>query len=154
MNQTLKSWLAVFLWMMVIFTLYTDLGSAAHTAQFIDPFLRWMVPGISPARLEHLHFIIRKMGHLSEYAILGILLWRAWSRTGVMVGQRSGWKTAIFALALAAGYAAGDEFHQSFVPSRTASVQDVMIDACGALLGLLVFRACKLRRISTISTTP
>ena len=146
MNQTLKSWLPVLLWMLVIFIMSTDAGSAAHTSRFIDPFLRWLVPGISLGGIARAHFLIRKMGHLTEYAILGILLWRAWTRTMSDAGQQWQWKTAIFALALAAAYAASDEFHQSFVPSRGASVQDVAIDSCGAFLGLMVLRACKMRR--------
>lgn len=145
MNQTLKYWLPVFLWMIVIFIMSTDLGSAAHTSRFIDPFFRWLMPHISDAGIARAHFLIRKAGHLTEYAILGILLWRAWTHPVRGTNQPWQWKTALFALSLAAAYAAGDEFHQSFVPSRGASVQDVIIDASGAFLGLMVLRACKMR---------
>ena len=132
--------------MIVIFVMSTDAGSAAHTSRVIDPFLRWLMPHISQNGIARAHFFIRKMGHLTEYAILGILLWRAWTHTAAKASQHWQWKTALFALTFSAAYAAGDEFHQSFVPSRGASVQDVVIDSCGAFLGLMVLRACKLRR--------
>ena len=146
MNQTLKYWLPVLLWMIVIFIMSTDYGAAAHTSRFLDPFLRWLMPRISDAGIARAHFLLRKTGHLTEYAILGMLLWRAWAQPKPGSRQPWQWKTALFALTFAAAYAAGDEFHQSFVPSRGASVQDVIIDACGAFLGLMVLRACKLRR--------
>ena len=154
MNRTLKSWLPVLLWMLVIFIMSTDIGSAAHTSRFVDPFLRWLMPHISQAGIARAHFLIRKAGHLTEYAVLGILLWRAWTlpRAGSSAPWR--WKTALFALSLSAAYAAGDEFHQSFVPSRGASVQDVVIDSCGAFLGLMVLRACKMRRHPASTRTP
>ena len=145
MKQKLKCWLAVVLWMAVIFVMSSDLGSGAHTSRIIDPLLLWLMPQISPAGVARAHFLIRKAGHLTEYAILGILLWRAWTIPTGGTNQPWRWKTALFSLSLAAVYAAGDEFHQSFVPSRGASVQDVVIDACGACLGLMVLRAFKTR---------
>lgn len=148
MNEKAKCWLAVALWMAVIFVLSSDLGSGAHTSRFIDPLLRWLMPQVSAAGLQRAHFLIRKAGHLTEYAILGILLWRAWTVPTVGAGQPRRWKKALFCLSLAAIYAAGDEFHQSFVPSRGASVQDVMIDACGAFIGLALLVAFKMRRHS------
>ena len=145
MNEKLKCWLAVVLWMAVIFVMSTDLGSGAHTSLIVDPLLRWLMPQISPAGIDRAHFLIRKAGHLTEYAILGILLWRAWAAPASGSHPAGRWKKALFSVLLAAAYAAGDEFHQSFVPSRGASVHDVMIDACGALLGLIVLWAFKSR---------
>ena len=70
--------------------------------------------------------VLRKCAHVTEYAILGALLYRA-------LGRR--------ALALAAGvaYAATDEFHQHFVRGRHASPVDVAIDAIGVALGILLW---------------
>jgi VanZ family protein len=47
------------------------------------------------------------------------------------------WSKAALVLALVALYAASDEFHQSFVPSREASVRDVLLDSLGGALGLV-----------------
>lgn len=109
--------------------------SAAHTSRIIEPLLRWVYPPISAEALETAHFYVRKAAHLTEYAILAILLSRA-----LVAGKAPlDGKTAVLVLTGAALYAASDEFHQSFVPSRGASLHDVGIDATGATLGLIIF---------------
>ena len=135
MKNFLKHWLPVLIWLGVIFLGSTDMLSAEHTSRFLVPFLRWIDPQISFATLNAIQFGIRKLGHLTEYAILAMLLWRA-----LRSGTRWQIKVSILFLVAAlasAIFAASDEFHQSFVPSRTASPTDVMIDICGALVGLL-----------------
>jgi VanZ family protein len=72
--------------------------------------------------------ILRKGAHITEYAILALLLLRALGR-----------EAPAFLLGLA--YAATDELHQHFVRGRHSSRVDVAIDAVGLALGLLVFRA-------------
>lgn len=129
--------------MVVIFIGSTDVLSAEHTSRFLVPFLRWLDPHISWAALNEIQIAIRKLGHLAEYAILAALFWR---------GLRSGTQRPIsilFAVVLVACglYAASDEFHQSFVPSRTSSVYDVMIDICGALVGLTICVAVAARKV-------
>ena len=121
-------WLPVVLWMGFIFTMSTSLGAADNTSRFIGPFLHWLLPHAASDTIAHLHFLIRKAGHLTEYAILALLLRRA-------IGGH-GSKPFVLALAIAAAYAATDEFHQTFVPGRTATPWDVLIDATGALIAL------------------
>ncbi len=136
MKSFLKYWLPPFIWLGVIFVGSTDVMSAEQTSRFVVPFLRWLKPDISIETLVFIHFLIRKLGHLTEYAILAMLLWR-----GVYRGMNLRMKMSIlFLLAwlVAAIFAATDEFHQSFVPSRTASPIDVMIDICGAMIGLII----------------
>jgi VanZ family protein len=119
--------------MIVIFIASTDLMSAEHTSRFLAPLLRWIVPDISPQTIATIHFFLRKCAHFTEYAILAALLWRALSRSWNNLRP-----TTAIAFVIAASYAGFDEFHQTFVPSRTASPRDVMIDCCGALIGLLI----------------
>ena len=146
MTRFLKYWLPVFFWMAVIFFMSTDAGSAAHTSRILEPLLHWFRPDILQSTIEEVHFYVRKGGHLSEYALLGILLLRA-LRATILVDAPL-FKSGLAALLLAAAYAASDEFHQSFVPSRGASVRDVLIDTCGAFVGLCVVIVCiKLRRV-------
>jgi VanZ family protein len=136
MRSFLKYWLPPFIWLGVIFVGSTDIMSAEQTSRFVVPFLRWFKPDISIETLAFIHFLIRKLGHLTEYAILAMLLWR-----GVYRGMNLRMKMSIlFLLAwlVAAIFAATDEFHQSFVPSRTASAIDMMIDICGAMIGLII----------------
>ncbi|SDS37876.1 VanZ family protein [Opitutus sp. GAS368] len=121
-------WLPVVLWMGFIFSMSTSLGASENTARFIGPFLHWLLPYAAPDTIAHLHFLIRKAGHLTEYAILALLLRQA-------IGGR-GARPFVLALVIAAAYAATDEFHQSFVPGRTASAWDVLIDTAGALAAL------------------
>jgi VanZ family protein len=131
-----RYWVPAIVWMALIFIGSTDVLSAEHTSRFVVPFLRWIDPQISVATLDVIQFGIRKVGHLAEYAILSALLWH---------GLRRGtsWRMRMSILFMAvwfacAVFAASDEFHQSFVPSRTASPEDVLVDICGALIGLLI----------------
>jgi VanZ family protein len=80
-------------------------------------------------------YVLRKCAHMTEYAILAILLVRATA-------------SYAWAFALAVAYAASDEFHQLFVRGRHGSPIDVGIDAVGALIGLAVWRT-KLEAWST-----
>jgi VanZ family protein len=124
------------IWMALIFIGSTDVLSAEHTSHFLVPFLRWLDPQISVTALTQTQVVIRKLGHLTEYAILAALLWRALLGSVVWVAKR--WMLFITTLVVCALFAASDEFHQSFVPSRTPAVHDVMIDICGALVGLAI----------------
>ncbi len=99
--------------------------SAEHTSRIIGPLLHWLFPTISPLTVLRVQFFMRKLAHVSEYAVLAVLLYRAFVHT-TLKGRRA--LSAGLVLLLCAAYAATDEFHQSFVPSRTASLRDVMID--------------------------
>jgi len=140
-----KYWLPVLLWLGLIFIGSTDLMSAEHTSRIIGPILRWFNSDVSAETIARVQFFIRKIGHLSEYAVLAILIWRAFRRG-------SSWHlkmSILFGLALfgCAVFAATDEFHQSFVPSRTSSPADVMIDVLGALFGLTICIAVTQRKV-------
>jgi VanZ family protein len=120
----------------LIFLGSTDRGSAGHTSGLIEPLLHWLMPRLSQGSIDLIHHLIRKCAHLTEYAILGGLALRALSGSATFSARKNRWKLAGAALAVAALYAASDEFHQSFVPSRGSSVYDVLIDACGASVGI------------------
>ena len=136
MPSFLKYWLPVLIWLGVIFIGSSDLMSAEHTSRFLIPFLRWLKPNISPETLAVIHFVVRKCAHLTEYAVLALLLFRA-----VFRGTHLKWSMSILCVSVwivCVLVAAADEFHQSFVESRGASVWDVMIDAGGAIFGLVI----------------
>jgi Predicted integral membrane protein len=86
----------------------------------------------------------RKAAHVSEYAVLAVLFYRAFVHT-VFQSRRA--LSAGIVLLSCAAYATSDEFHQSFVPSRTASLRDVMIDVCGATLAVLLYWSIATRRV-------
>jgi VanZ family protein len=99
-------WLPVFAWAAVIFTFSS-------------------IPSLSSG-LGTWDTILRKGAHVTEYAVLGALLYRA-------LGIEP------LALLLGIAYAATDEFHQHFVRGRHASPIDVRIDAVGVALGMLAW---------------
>lgn len=127
--------------MSVIFGFSTGAGSTRHTSRIIGPALRWLVPDITDATIAHVQTGIRKSAHLSEYALLALLLWRARRKPCADDPRPWSWRTAALAFAVAVLFAAGDEFHQSFVPSREGRFRDVLIDTTGAALGLLALWA-------------
>ena len=110
----------------------------------IGPLLHWFYPTISPFTVLRVQFFMRKLAHVLEYAVLAVLLYRAFVHT-VLRGRRA--LSAGLVLLLCAAYAATDEFHQAFVPSRTASLRDVMIDICGATLAVILYWSITTRRI-------
>ena len=136
--QLTKLWGPVLVWMGIIFAASSDAGSFQHTSRILVPLVRWLFPRLSDEAIHAIVVTIRKGAHLSEYAVLAALLWRALRP----VRQRDtvvwSWPRAGFALGLAGLYAATDEFHQTFVPSRQGSVWDVLLDTGGACLGLMI----------------
>jgi len=134
----LKYWLLPLAWMSLIYAGSSDSKSYQHSSGLVEPFLHWLFPHMTQAHVEAIHHVIRKCAHLTEYAILGILLWRA-IRKPVRNDPRP-WnrREAFYAIIIVFLYASSDEIHQIFVPTRTALVSDVFIDTTGAIIGLFV----------------
>jgi VanZ family protein len=130
----LKLWWPALLWAVVISLLSTDLFTAENTGHFIVPILHWMFPQASVETLDFMHYMIRKSAHFVEYFVLSLLILR-----GIRAGRHStrlAW--ALAAIALVGGYAALDEYHQSFVPGRTAAVADVVLDTSGGIAAQVI----------------
>ena len=128
-RNLLRYWLPAFAWAALIFLFSTGEFSAAATGHLLRPILEWLFGPIPEPRFEFIHFLVRKAAHLTVYAALSALWLRA------RRGPRSGWKPswALLALLVSILVALTDEFHQSFVPSRTGSPWDVLLDSFGAL---------------------
>jgi VanZ family protein len=135
LGRFVSKWVPVIAWMVLMFAGSTDVLSAEHTSRFLVPFLRWLDPTISLQGILAIHSALRKIGHFTEYAILAVLLWRA--LRGTFGGIGKGILTTA-AFLVCAGFAASDEFHQSFVATRTASAHDVIIDCIGAFVAVLL----------------
>jgi len=136
MRLFLKYWLPLLIWLGVIFVGSTSVMSAEHTSRYVVPFLLWLKPGMSPNAIWTILVVARKCAHVTEYAVLALLLWRA-LRSVPTLGRKT---LTVFGAVLlgCALFAASDEFHQTFVKSRTPSIRDVFLDVGGALLGLLI----------------
>ncbi len=122
-------------WMGFIFFASTVNFSASNTSRIIRPILIWLFPHISEERLTFAHFIIRKLSHLTEYAILALLAARAFISSSRAFLQQHWFISSLLLVTL---YALSDEFHQLFVPSRTGSIYDSLIDITGGLVALLI----------------
>ena len=107
--------------------------SASNTSRIIRPLLLWLFPDISEASLASVHFLVRKAAHFSEYAVLALLAARAF-RTSHREQLRRLWWLAAFALVVCVALV--DEFHQSFLPSRTGTIYDSLLDTAGGATAL------------------
>lgn len=131
LKDEIKYWIPVVLWIIFIFWMSTGMFSAENTYLFFEPILRFFVPSISRKEVAVIHIILRKLAHVTEYFISGLLLFRAF-RDGS--DKRQEWRWAFYSLLAVVFIAASDEFHQSFVAVRTASFVDVGIDIFGGFI--------------------
>lgn len=124
------------LWMAFITFASTGEFSAANTSRILRPILLWLFPNLTPSEFIRAHFLIRKAAHFTEYAIFAFLAARALasSSRGVL---RRGW--FVISLSMVVSYALLDEYHQSLVAVRTASIYDSLIDMAGGLTALLLY---------------
>jgi VanZ family protein len=131
----MKYWLPVLLWMGLIFWMSTGMFSWNNTLHFLEPILRSIQPTISHDSIVMINNSLRKAGHVVEYFIWGMLVFRAF-RAGSTEPRMLRW--AFLSLVFIVLFAVSDEFHQSFVASRTASILDVGVDMAGGLLAICV----------------
>jgi len=110
-GKFLKYWLPVIIWMSMIFTASSDAKSYQHSSLFFEPFVHWLFPSWSQSQVETIHHVFRKTCHFMEYAMLGLLLWRAIRNSPRSPATQWRWDEAGLALACVFLYAAGDEFH-------------------------------------------
>ncbi len=144
-HHVLKAWIAAILWLIVISIESTTYLSSHNTSRILYPLLHFLF-GMDLARFEHWHFYIRKGGHVFGYGMLSILLFRAWRETlPVVSGARWTLRWTILAVLGTALVASLDEWHQSFIPSRTGTPWDVLLDTCAGIAAqILLFLSIKL----------
>lgn len=101
-----------------------------NTLALIEPVLRLLRPSASSADIDRLHITARDLGHfLIPAAAFGILVFGPLRRRPVL------------ALALCVLFAVIDESIQNFIPGRSGSVADVIIDASGAVFAYFAYVA-------------
>jgi len=133
----LKVWLPSVIWLAVIVTESTNLGSSEHTGQILYPIFHYLF-GMSRDRFAVLHAVLRKTGHFVGYFTLSVLLFRSWRGTFPRLSTRWCLQWATLAFAGTALVSALDEFHQTFLPSRTGTFHDVVLDSTAALVAQFV----------------
>jgi VanZ family protein len=107
--------------------------SASNTSRIIRPLLVWLFPDISEASIQQVHFFVRKAAHFTEYAVLALLAARVFRTSSLSALRRSWW---LISFALVAAVALTDEYHQSFLPSRTGTIYDSLLDMTGGAVAL------------------
>jgi VanZ family protein len=132
-------------WMGVIFFASTGEFSASNTSRIIGPLLKWLFPDISEENLLLAHYITRKVAHFTEYAILAWLAARAFNTSSRSMLRRHWF---LISLLLVIIYSLSDEYHQSFVPSRTGTIYDSFIDMSGGLTALILYALWQKRAVT------
>jgi VanZ family protein len=126
--RLLSRYFPLVVWLVFISFASTDSFSASNTSRIIGPLVLWLFPHTSAETLATIQFFTRKLAHFTEYAILGFLAARAF---------RTSPRWFLISALLIVVYALLDEYHQSFVPSRTASIFDSFIDMAGGISALI-----------------
>lgn len=135
-QKFLLYWLPLLGWMCVIFTASSDVESSRHSSIYFEPLVHWLFPAMSQTHVEELHYAFRKCCHMMEFAILAVLSWRAIRQPTRNDLRPWRWNEAGLSLAIVLLYAASDELHQVFIPSRTGQISDVVVDVIGGTIGL------------------
>jgi VanZ family protein len=126
-------WIPVLMMLMVQYSFSTNAFSSDETSRFVVPVLKALLRNPTAEQLQFWHHVIRKAAHVTEYCILGLLVYRAFR---VDVARSS--KVALLTVVFVAAAATFDEFHQSFVLSRGSSVFDVGWDCIGGLIAIIL----------------
>jgi VanZ family protein len=135
-------WIPVLVMLMIQYTFSTSAFSSDETSRFIVPLLNVLIRNATPERLMFWHHVVRKAAHVTEYCILGLLVYRAF-KVDVAKAMNVGILTVMF-VAVAATL---DEFHQSFVPSRGSSIFDVGWDCVGGLIAIMLLWIWRVFRV-------
>jgi VanZ family protein len=130
------AWAPAVAWAMLIFVMSTDKLSAEHTRIWIEPVVRFVLPRLTAHAFALVHTSLRKLAHVSEYAVFAWLLDRALRLDSPVAAARA----PIVGLGIAMAYSFTDEGHQWFVASRGASWVDCMVDTLGAAIGAEIAR--------------
>ncbi len=132
MKKKVISWALLIIWMIVIFFFshqpsIKSSGVSNKVLEIIDTIIPFSL------NYEWSSFVIRKLAHFTEYAILGILMIRL-----VNVYLKKEKNAIYFAIFCCFLYAISDEIHQLFIVGRNGNVVDVLIDTCGSMFGIFL----------------
>jgi VanZ family protein len=156
--STIAWWLATVAWAALIFHLSTPAFGADRSIPILGGLLAFLYVSLSHTTLDLLDTFIRKLAHLTEYAIFALLLYRSCRGSTTLpaagglpresaaplsrgrLPARCGWRpgVAFWCIVIATLYSATDEYHQSFTPNRVPSALDCVIDTTGAAVGMLL----------------
>jgi len=133
LRNALVYWLPPVVWMIFISPV-NDLLTSHSTSSLIMPLITWLLPHASRHTADTLHILLRKAGHFVEYAFLAFLLFRGFR--GIKKTYQYTW--ILYAGLISLGYSAMDEYMQTFIPARTGSFYDWLIDSSGIACSLAI----------------
>ncbi len=141
----LRAWVPALVWLGVIVLESTSLGSSSHTYGLLYAVLVFFFPHAPREQVELANAVLRKIGHCFGYAMLSLLMLRAWWCTLVLprwarqaapplAAMLRSWSARAAAIALFSTVAVAglDEWHQLFIPGRTGNIHDVALDSMAA----------------------
>jgi VanZ family protein len=140
----LSAWLPVAAGVVIIAIESTEAFGGDHTSGPLRRLYESIFGHVSFARWEIIHHLIRKSGHFLGYGAIGLAWLRAWWMT---LPHSRFFQDAFLALLGTALVASADEYHQTFLPNRTGSPYDALLDCSGAIvLQLLIYIYMRLFR--------
>jgi len=122
----------VLLWMIFIFIMSSF--SAGKSSMQSGRIVKFIANLFNISNLNILSHVIRKLAHFFEYFILGILVYN-------MIRKYD--KLVYIGVIICILYAVSDEVHQMLVPGRSCQVTDILIDAFGAFIAIIIFKKLK-----------
>ncbi len=142
-----REWTAAILWLVLIAIESTPWLSAQNTGHVMYQLLASLFGPLNASGVSWANAALREVGHVTGYGVLSWLFFRAWRAT---LGSRAAsWAPSWSAIAffMTAAVASLDEWHQTFLPSRTGSIHDVFLDSTAALtVQVLLFALLRKRR--------
>ena len=131
-----RAWWPAVVWIAIIAVESTDLFSSEHTGGMLYRLLTHLFRHVNFYKFLVFHHYLRKTGHVVGYGMLSLLLLRGWrvtlGRVPALLLRATllSWLGTLFVSAM-------DEWHQSYIPSRTCTVRDVALDTVAGVVFLL-----------------
>jgi VanZ family protein len=148
-RRILRVWLPSAIWLAVIVAESTNLGSSDHTSRILYPIFHFLFD-MDAARFSVWHAVLRKTGHFVGYFTLSFLLFRSWRATFPRLSTRWCLQWATLAFLCTSLVAILDEWHQSFLSSRTGTFRDVVLDSSAAFVAqIALFAILRMQSFST-----
>ena len=133
----LRAWWPAAVWVGLIALESTDSFSSRNTGTVLYTILKRLFGHINFYKFLVFHHYLRKTGHVVGYGMLSLLLLRGWRAT-FGHAQALLWRTTLLSWLGTAFVASMDEWHQSYIPSRTGTVRDVALDTMAGVAFLVV----------------
>jgi VanZ family protein len=155
-NFPWREWTAAILWLILIAIESTPWLSAQNTGHALYQLLASVFGPVNVSGVSAANAVLRKVGHVTGYGILSWLLFRAW-RVTLGSFRAAAWALpwSVIAFFMTAAVASLDEWHQTFLPSRTGTIHDVYLDSASALaVQFLLFALLRKRRGAPVEEAP